>query len=369
MKKIIVLFSIILLAFLPVFSDSAKCALKFDGVDDYLDCGTIGLNTAQNTIEFWIKPFTSSNDMRIIGGDNHSTDFHVSIQGQKIVTWPCGGWKAITSSVIPVNQWTHIAIVKNGSQLTGYFNGKKELTVTTTVSTYRTKIGSKYVSYGVYFNGMMDEFRFWDVARTEAQIKDNMYRELLGSEAGLKAYYDFNDCAGSSTAADRTGNGYTAQLKNMNTTAAWVPQEFATIKLTFTGVASGTFPDNTTFTDETIQFVASVDGIQKGDGGGRQFNLPYYWTIAGKRFDCLGNDGLVSIMGSSAVSQVAGTSNSRVPRLVGYFPTIGSWQYAYPKTFASVIPESDNSFSGPDAVTGGTLSFSKLKVTRAEATR
>ena len=114
MKKIIVLFSIILLAFLPVFSDSAKCALKFDGVDDYLDCGTIGLNTAQNTIEFWIKPFTSSNDMRIIGGDNHSTDFHVSIQGQKIVTWPCGGWKAITSSVIPVSQWTHIAIVKNG---------------------------------------------------------------------------------------------------------------------------------------------------------------------------------------------------------------------------------------------------------------
>jgi len=183
--------------------------------------GLMGQDPFHHTIEFWIKPLTATNDMRIIGGDNHSTDFHVSIQNNKIVFWP-PGWQPITSSTIPVGQWTHIALVTNGNRLTGFVNGKQELTTTTSAQTFRTKLGSKYLGYGANFRGEMDEFRFWNVARSQTEIAADMKRRLDGKEPGLLAYYAFNEGPGSTMVADGSGNGYTGTLHNMDPQTAWV---------------------------------------------------------------------------------------------------------------------------------------------------
>lgn len=42
------------------------------------------------------------------------------------------------------------------------------------------------------FYGALDEVRVWNVARTEAQIREYMHKELKGDEEGLVAYYNFN---------------------------------------------------------------------------------------------------------------------------------------------------------------------------------
>lgn len=42
------------------------------------------------------------------------------------------------------------------------------------------------------FDGLMDEVRVWNVARTEEEIAADMSRELVGNEPGLVAYWKFN---------------------------------------------------------------------------------------------------------------------------------------------------------------------------------
>ena len=44
----------------------------------------------------------------------------------------------------------------------------------------------------------MDEVRLWDVVRTQDQIKSTMFKELAGTETGLKAYYKMSNGSGTS---------------------------------------------------------------------------------------------------------------------------------------------------------------------------
>lgn len=63
------------------------------------------------------------------------------------------------------------------------------------------------------FVGMIDEVRIWKVALTQAQIQQNMYKELSGKEPGLVAYWDFDEGKGQ-VARDRTAGGHDGCLGN-----------------------------------------------------------------------------------------------------------------------------------------------------------
>ena len=61
-----------------------------------------------------------------------------------------------------------------------------------------------------FFKGYMDEIRIWNVVRTEAEIKANMYKELSGSETNLVTYYKMSNGSGTTLTdnqADGTNNG------------------------------------------------------------------------------------------------------------------------------------------------------------------
>lgn len=199
-------------------------ALDFDGTNDYVNIGNIGMNVSSFTIEMWIKPDFTTSDMRIISDISGSTnDFGTRFQAGSVEVW--NPWLKVTSSTIPVGQWTHIAITKNGTSTTGFVNGVQEDTVTTNaINAAPLGIGATFLlSYGTYFNGQMDEVRFWSVPRTAAQIQADMYKELSGAESNLLAYYKFNESSGSTTAADSSGHGRTGTLTSMDINAVWVP--------------------------------------------------------------------------------------------------------------------------------------------------
>lgn len=69
----------------------------------------------------------------------------------------------------------------------------------------RTDVGTPY-----YFNGFIDELRVWNVARTDAEIRANMYKEI-GTHTNLKAYYQMSNGTGT-TLTDNSGNGNTGTL-------------------------------------------------------------------------------------------------------------------------------------------------------------
>jgi hypothetical protein len=69
------------------------------------------------------------------------------------------------------------------------------------------------------FNGDLAEFRVWNIARTSAQILASYNKPAAGNEAGLMAYWKFNDAPGATTATDSvTTTGHTAHSGTLKAT-------------------------------------------------------------------------------------------------------------------------------------------------------
>jgi len=70
------------------------------------------------------------------------------------------------------------------------------------------------------FNGLIDEFRIWNVARTATQIHDYYDVAVAGTEANLAGYWKFDEASGTTAADAVTRSGHTAHngtLKANNT--------------------------------------------------------------------------------------------------------------------------------------------------------
>jgi hypothetical protein len=112
-----------------------------------------------------------------------------------------------------VGQWVHVAVTFDASVSTTkfYVNGAQQGSpqVTTGTSIYNGSgkfyLGALEYSAGntLFFDGVMDEVRVWNVVRTETEINNNKSLELTGSESNLVAYYPF-EFIGSSLGYVRT---------------------------------------------------------------------------------------------------------------------------------------------------------------------
>ncbi len=201
-------------------------ALNFDGTDDYVDCGAINLSGSTLTLECWINPKNFDNPgegcinligtedgsnaafLRLGDGDTNMNkiQFVLQISGAQQKLWAITGLSA--------NTWYHIAGVYDAaSGMKIYINGILDSSNTqsgafTSNSTYL--IGSNTNGKRA-FDGQMDEVRVWNTARTEAEIKANMYKEIATPPTELKAYYKMNDGGGTSL-ADNSGNNNTGTI-------------------------------------------------------------------------------------------------------------------------------------------------------------
>jgi hypothetical protein len=78
--------------------------------------------------------------------------------------------------------------------------------------------------------GKMDEFRFWNVARTPTEIADNYQVILKGDEPGLVAYYHFDDGVGT-TVKDSSSKQHDAMFDTSNNrpVPTWVTSDGLTL--------------------------------------------------------------------------------------------------------------------------------------------
>jgi len=122
-----------------------------------------------------------------------------------------------SSTVVQNDIWTHVAGVYDGTSVKIYINGVLEnlnpVTGDIQVSDLPLYIGkAPWTNYNNY-NGLIDEVRVWNVARTAEQIGYDMQYTLTGSEPGLVSYWRFDDSFGITT-ADATGNNNDGNLYN-----------------------------------------------------------------------------------------------------------------------------------------------------------
>jgi hypothetical protein len=205
-------------------------ALNFDGVDDYVSLAntTSAWNTITTnlTLEAWVRTTSNSLEQIIVHKEDNTAGYAIFISALGIpyasVATNTGWANAIGTSVVPINQWTHIAGVYNGSQIFLYVNGALITTVNKTGSisnlTNNTRIGSD-MNGARLFSGALDEVRIWNVARTQSQIQAAMYNAIPTNSTGLLAYYPFdqgiaNATNTSFTAATDIKSGLTGTLAN-----------------------------------------------------------------------------------------------------------------------------------------------------------
>lgn len=223
----------------PAIINGSTNALDFDGGTNYVTAPPAVYFNGDFTIECWVYPKSFGNWSRIIDFGNGSGSNNVLLA----YTYGTSGAPALyvegtqfaASQTLALNQWSHIAATLNGTTATIYINGISAGTATfpSPVNITRNKcyIGKSNWNDDPNANAIFDELRIWNTAKTQLDIQSSMSIELEGNEAGLLAYYNFNqgveDGVNTSITSltDKTVNGRHGTLHNFTLTGTasnWV---------------------------------------------------------------------------------------------------------------------------------------------------
>ena len=160
-------------------------AMSFNGVDAYvksINSSISGVNNA--TISVWVKPTGStSNQYKAIinqwEASNSAWGIWLNGSGSTYaIHWNQAGSIGINSSSIVLNdQWSHIAIVKNATNLKMFHNGSEvnsfNVTAATGSNATTLNIGAQYTTgtASTFFNGQLDEVALFNTALSASKIQ------------------------------------------------------------------------------------------------------------------------------------------------------------------------------------------------------
>lgn len=215
-----------------------NAALNFDGSNDRVSIPhkTYQVGMSELTLEAWVYITGSSGNFRnIIIKGNYGYGMAID-WNNKVGYWSDPSYSNCPKSnnAIPMNKWTHVAVVvRQGISTTFYINGVADGSST---SAGHTTINSGsndplflgYQGTGCncnYFSGSMDEVHVWNTARSAAQIAAGMNCSLR-TASNLIANYDFNNGdpgvtnTGKDTLSDISGNWNKGTLLNFALTGS-----------------------------------------------------------------------------------------------------------------------------------------------------
>ncbi|QSQ26374.1 hypothetical protein JY651_16185 [Pyxidicoccus parkwayensis] len=196
-------------------SEPAK--LRHDGLilngtsDSALIPQTDKLKTDQYTIEAWVRPDKDppGSWQCIWGGSGKAPKLFVSNNG--IVSHRYTARVSPTedracvhntpANTLRFGEWNHLAVTNDGGTCIIFVNGVQSA-LTRMPGTLVSEAASVSVGRSsdanapAWFRGGIDDLRYWSVARTAAQISDDMNLFLTGKEAGLVAYYNMDHTVG-----------------------------------------------------------------------------------------------------------------------------------------------------------------------------
>lgn len=199
-------------------------ALSFDGVDDLAFFAMTVSASTTFTVEAWINPTTvapAAVSTGIVYADGahqiylpaDRTTFGYSVSN------PATTGPVSAMGTIQAGEWQHLAGVYDGAEVRIYRNGA----LVGTVPHPGTANGASNLIVGSFpvgaFAGLIDEVRLWNTARTQGEIQASMGSILTGSEAGLLAYWRFEEASGQDL-LDTTPNNRDGTLGSNSNAAA-----------------------------------------------------------------------------------------------------------------------------------------------------
>ncbi|MBL7942900.1 MAG: hypothetical protein JNM00_09045, partial [Flavobacteriales bacterium] len=208
-------------------TDYSGLAMSFDANNDYINTSYSASYTSY-TWEAWVN-MTSTDGTQYLFFSDYG---RLYVSGGYLYNYnPCG-YGTGTSTPLPLNQWSHVAVSFDypSSQINIYLNGN----LIGSGGMGCPYGGTVYIGYnnGDSFGGRMDNIRLWNTALSQAQIQSYMSTNVTGSEPNLVRAYDFENgavIAGGDNAAyttvDDLTNNYNGDLYNFQlngATSNWV---------------------------------------------------------------------------------------------------------------------------------------------------
>lgn len=187
---------------------SISSDLMFDGVDDSVEVPTSEWEAPTFSVEMWAKASQKQSNYAGVMSTSHNPSESGSFQIDAM-----GGYYRFCHTDIQVRigkvnqEWQHLAVTYDGSTVKTYLNGEEQYakaidSMPTIFRNYRlgrNRNGDKY------FAGELSDVRVWNRALTAEEIQAKMDSRLAGNEAGLVAYWLFDEGTGEQV-PDKTGN-------------------------------------------------------------------------------------------------------------------------------------------------------------------
>ncbi len=216
-----------------LFGQSGEClnyALKFNGSHDFIQFTTKFPfhEPGDITIEFWFQPFIQTR-MPIIYG---AYDINQELYSNRYNIFYDNGSQRIINeyrdstpknpsntnlhnlgytSQITTGEWSHIAIARSGNVYRVYTNGILETEVTDLSPNLPTSLGWSLSTNWMAIDGLLDELRIYNKARSATEIQFDMFKALVGNEPALVGYWDFNEGSGN-IIYDKTASAVNGKL-------------------------------------------------------------------------------------------------------------------------------------------------------------
>ncbi len=169
----------------------------FDGLN-----GVFNKGGASGDFKFWVNGPGFPQGLCFAGNDEN---------GEFFVCTP--------TSIVWPNLWNHFAVTYDSMVARIYLDGKLVAADTGFVDISKMTSPLLMGEYISQFYGDMDNVRFWNVARTDQEIRTAMHQDLAGDEPGLIGYWQFNESS-DSIVRDKTQHGNHGQIIG---TAEFVP--------------------------------------------------------------------------------------------------------------------------------------------------
>jgi hypothetical protein len=204
----------------------AGSALSFDGVNDIAVIPHAPeLSLTAFSVEAWVYPRQQKSDWQplIVKTNDTSADrnFGLYIRPNSMTLLfsfqrtdnQYNSWDSQAPLVI--NEWNHVAMTYDGTTFRLFLNGRLDRAQATSgtirLNGHPIKLGRERSTY-TGFDGMMDELRIWNRARSGAEIASSFDRVSAGADTqGLVGHWRFDEGAGG-TFADSGPHGFTGTL-------------------------------------------------------------------------------------------------------------------------------------------------------------
>jgi signal transduction histidine kinase/CheY-like chemotaxis protein/ligand-binding sensor domain-containing protein len=204
--------------------------LDLDGTGDHVRLPAfVFTNLSQATVESWMKWRSFSSPARVFDFGERQREMYVgagltgsmtphSAMLKFLVVDDAGNRRRVeVSGGVRLNEWAHLAVVTGPGGVRLYLNGM--LVATNDHTGSLSSVGGRNYFLGRdnyspnpagMLDGQLDEVRVWSVARTENEIRETMFRKLMGREPGLAGLWNFDDA--NSPGRDASTNAHHGQL-------------------------------------------------------------------------------------------------------------------------------------------------------------